>query len=104
MNLFRKSEYEKQKIRQEKWRCKAGRGIEDKAWSLMNAEYSDRMQMQSFRQETLDRYFKFIIKSHLISLSAVSKKLVPKNGKMRKNGTPKTLKLLLKKGNKICQK
>lgn len=61
MNLLRKSEYEKQKIRQEKWRCKAGRAIEDKAWSLVHAEYSDRMQMQSVRQEKLGRYFKFIV-------------------------------------------
>ena len=32
-------------------------------------------------------------------LGAVSIKLLPKTGKMRKNGTPETLKLLLKKGN-----
>ena len=63
MNLFRKSEYKKQKIRQEKWRCKAGRGIEDKAWSLLNAEYADRMQMQSVHQEKLGRYLKFIVNS-----------------------------------------
>ena len=63
MTPSQKSEYEKQKERQQKWQCKAGRNVEEKAWLLMNAEYSDRGQRQSARQENLTRYFKFITRA-----------------------------------------
>jgi phenylacetate-CoA ligase len=63
MTPSQKSEYEKQKKRQEQWRCKTDQHIGKKAWILMSAEYADKGKRQAAREANLKQYFKFITRA-----------------------------------------